>query len=379
MSRTSSQRVTLTAVGDLMFDRRLRPPRVFYHYPDVTTCLPGFEGQIRIPFTNCDESLNYLAMLERHVHGVPSTSHATQSVPLELQPEAAEADYPLRAIAEELHASDIVFGNLECPLSDRGRRMANDMCYAASPAYAGALARAGFDVLSFANNHAFDFGEVAFFETLAALRESGVAVAGAGATLEEARKPVIFERNGVKVAFLAYSMVGSDWVYATHDECGVAPLNPLHVGQDIVRIRKDVDVIALSVHWGIELRARPWPRLVDLAHDFIDCGADIILGHHPHVPGSIEVYRERPIFYSLGNFLFGHDHHEWMDNMAVQIDIEDGKPRLARIVPIRGRFQPAVLTGRDARRFHEHIADISRHFGTKVRPSTSTGTIELCA
>jgi poly-gamma-glutamate capsule biosynthesis protein CapA/YwtB (metallophosphatase superfamily) len=373
-----SARITITAVGDMMFDRRLLPPRMFYHYPEVSACVPGFEGHSRIPFVNMPDSQQWLTALERPVHGIQLSSHAATSERLALPAEADDPGYPFSAIADDLRA-DIIFGNLECPLSDRGRRLNNDTCYRASPRFAEALARVGFRVVSFANNHAFDYGEVAFHDTLEALRTNGIAVVGAGASLGEARRPAILEVEGVKIAFLAYSMVGPDWIYAGPHECGVVPLNPLIVGQDIAAIRSKVDIVLLSVHWGVEGRSTPWPRLTEMARDFIDCGADAILGHHTHVPGSIDVYHGRPIFYSLGNFTFGHDHDNWGEDMIVRLGIENRQLRDVEVSPIRGRYQPGVLNGNDARQFHDRLMHISRGFKIGAAFQDGKSRIELSA
>jgi len=356
-----------------MLDRRLLPPRIFYHHPDFATCAGAFEGQIRYPFSNTDESVRWLAGLDRSVNGIRATSHLAQSTPLQLPEDGAAFDYPFRGIADQLRASQIVFGNLECPLSKRGRRLNNDTCYSADPAFAATMAAAGFNVMSFANNHCFDFGEEAFFDTLEILRKNGIQSVGAGATLAEARNPATFRVNGVTVAFLAYSLIGPHWIWATPDESGAAPLNPMIVGQDIQRARRQADFVILSMHWGVESRAVPYPRLVELAHDCIDSGADAILGHHPHVAGSVEVYKGRPIFYSLGNFVFGHDHEEWSDGIMARLHIESGALRKAEIVPIAGRYQPAVATGETAAFVQRRVAEASRRFQT---PFTLSGEIE---
>ncbi len=372
--------VTISAVGDIMLDRRLQPPRVFYHYPEVSSCVIGLESNYKIPFINSSESHQWLASLDRSTQGIHATSHAATSLPVEL-PKAVEndANYVFRAMADELRGSDMVFGNLECPLSRRGRPASNDINYQASPNHAQAMATAGFRVLSFANNHALDYGELAFHDTLEALRESGIAIVGAGVCLEDARSPAVISIGSETIGFLGYSMVGPDWIYASTRDCGVAPLNPLVVGQDISRIRASVDVLVLSIHWGLENRATPWPRLVELARDFVDCGADVILGHHPHVPGSIEIYRQRPIFYSLGNFIFGHDHSYWGDNMLVKLKIANHHVRSVEIVPVRGRYQPAILYGHDADALLEHLIAISRSFGTVIRNSSGRGVIQTAA
>jgi poly-gamma-glutamate capsule biosynthesis protein CapA/YwtB (metallophosphatase superfamily) len=359
---------SIVAVGDMMFDTRLRPPRVFFHKPEIATCKPDFESLFAVPFVNGEESRRWLARRGISTFGIDLTSHAYQSKPLDV-PEA-EPGYPFRAVLPELRAADLVFGNLECPLSTRGRPMSNDQCYCASPDFGAALADASFRVVSFANNHCMDYGDAAFLDTLDVLEENGIAVVGAGRTLRAARRPAIFDLRGVRVAFLGYTMVGPERAFAVDGECGAVPLNPLLVAQDITSIRLDVDLVILSVHWGGEMVARPQTRLVDFAHELIDAGADAILGHHPHVPGSVEIYRGRPIVYSLGNFCFGHDHGYWADNMIVKLTVDASGVHSLELTPIGGgdggRYQPYVLRNGASGDFRRHLALLSEPFGARV-------------
>jgi poly-gamma-glutamate capsule biosynthesis protein CapA/YwtB (metallophosphatase superfamily) len=359
---------SILAVGDMMFDTRLRGPRVFYHKPEIATCVPDLESLFSVPYVNCAESRQWLVRRGFSTHGIDLTAHASQSTPLAALD--AAADYPFRAIAGELRSADIVFGNLECPLSSRGRPMANDQCYCAPPEFAASLAAAPFHVVSFANNHCMDYGDAAFLDTLDVLGRHGVAVIGAGPSLSQARKPALFDVGGVRIAFLGYTMVGAERTFAIDGECGAVPLNTFVAAQDITAVRLDVDIVVLSVHWGAEMVAAPSPRLVEFAHQLVDAGADVIIGHHPHVPGSIEVYRGRPILYSLGNFCFGHDHGYWGDNMMVRLIVEAGGVRSIEVIPLAGgpaaRYQPAVLTNGSLARFRDQIGVLSALFGTPL-------------
>lgn len=360
----------------MMFDIRLRPPRIFFHQPDAIECASGFGSHFRIPYVNTSENLQWLSSRNQSIYGAAFTSHATGSLPLELSGDAT-TDSPFRWISEELHRSDLVFGNLECPLSRRGRPMANDGCYAAAPEYASALAAASFRVVSLANNHCLDYGENAFLDTLDVLHANGVAVVGAGRSLGEARAPAKFDLAGTTVAILGYSMIGDPWVFAIDGECGVAPLNPRSVREDIDRIRNEVDLVILSVHWGHELRGMPFPRLIELGHYLIDSGADAVLGHHSHVPGSIEIHRGRPIFYSLGNFVFGHGHSTWGDNMLARLCIEDARISRLEIRGVRGTFQPSLLGENDVGRFHQRLDELSRPFGTDLQYGDGMSFLDL--
>lgn len=335
----------VVCVGDLMFDRRLAPPRMFFYYPDAVACYTNAEQQFRLPFVNDAASHQWFRQRQHDLSGIGDTSHAPISRAVDDGED--DPDHPFRAVAPAFAAADMVFGNLECPLSSRGRRMSNDCCYSASPAFAPAMAKAGFRAVSFANNHAMDFGVEAFTDTLDALEGAGIRAAGAGRTLAEARRPAIVPLPGLTVGFLAYSMIGSDWIYAAGDECGVAPLNPMIVSEDIAAARPLVDFLFVSLHWGVEGTTQIHPRCRDIAFDILDCGADAVIGHHPHVPSGIELHGGRPIIYSLGNFCFGHDHPTWRKDMYAAFEFNG--PRLERlvVVPIGGRYQPKPL-GDDA-------------------------------
>jgi poly-gamma-glutamate synthesis protein (capsule biosynthesis protein) len=361
VNATSS--VTVLAAGDMMFDTRRQMPRVFYHYPEFSSCSTGFEGHFRIPFPCTEDNEKWLASLQRSTYGIAATAHDPTCRREQI---AQNSDYPFDALRSELLAADVVFGNLECPLSERGRRLANDMSYRASTEYADALARAGFRVVSVANNHMFDYGETALHDTLEALRRNGIATAGAGGTLAEARMPAIVETNGPTCAFLAYCMVGPDIIYATFEECGVAPANPRIVAEDIRAARQRADLVFVSLHWGIESRPVPWPRMVELARDIIDAGADAILGHHSHVAGSVELYRGRPIFYSLGNFSFGHQHEGWIGGLLARLTCNGSGIEFVQLLPITSAVQPARIKGDPARHFLGHLQAISNSAGSHL-------------
>ena len=200
-----------------------------------------------------------------------------------------------------------------------------------SPKNAEGLKLGGFDVVSFASNHSMDLGPNIMLETLDVLRKLGFAVIGAGKNISEARKPAIIERKGTKVGFLAYASVLRSGYEAGLERAGSAPMRawtyyhqidyqpgtpPLILTfpyrddleallEDIRKLKQKVDLVVLSFHWGIHFQhAAIAMYQKEVAHAAIDAGADIILGHHAHELKGIEVYKGRPIFYSMGNFAF---------------------------------------------------------------------------
>ena len=190
----------------------------------------------------------------------------------------------------------------------------------------------GFNLFSQANNHAFDWGDEGFKKTKAAL---GDAAFGAG-TYEEAYKPKIVEVNGIKIGFLGLSFAAYTGVFddvTNLEGLGCAYINDLRVNHDIMEAKKQVDYLFILPHDGIEYIDVPTPETIARYRDFIDYGADGVIGTHPHCPQGWEEYKGKPIFYSLGNFLFnskkGYDFRankpHWYEGLCVVITIADGK------------------------------------------------------
>ncbi|MFC2021521.1 CapA family protein [Chloroflexota bacterium] len=226
-----------------------------------------------------------------------------------------------------LATADIRYGNCERQYSERGFYNAFSPHGRQPPYMAKIFTDCGFDVVSLANNHMFDYGEEALLDTRALMIEKGIQVTGAGKDIDEAREPAIVESKGIKVAFLSYcsALPQGRRGIAAPNQIGVAPLRvrTLYdatrskiltfpnkedlktVLDDIAAVRKKADVVVVALHWGIL-----WiPRVladyqVEVAHAVLDAGADLIFGHHAHVPKAIEVYKGKVCFYDLGNFCF---------------------------------------------------------------------------
>jgi poly-gamma-glutamate capsule biosynthesis protein CapA/YwtB (metallophosphatase superfamily) len=226
-----------------------------------------------------------------------------------------------------LAAADLRFANCERQYSNRGTRSERSPHGCQPPAMARIHTDCGFDAVTIANNHMYDFGPEALLDTRALLLERGIAVTGAGRDLAQAREPAIVERSGIRVGFLGYCSVIPEGGEAGTDKAGIAPLrvsasyetrgphSPVRVltrpdDEDMERVlddvhalRRRVDIVVVAFHWGVI-----WvPRVIAdyqviAAHACIDAGADLIMGHHAHVPKAIEMYKGRAIFYSLGNF-----------------------------------------------------------------------------
>jgi len=201
--------------------------------------------------------------------------------------------------------ADLLFGNLECPLSTHDEPAQKRYVFRGDPALAHELKSHGFDALSVANNHAYDHGKTALGDTLRNLKAAGITSVGGGFGNDEPYKPKIVEVNNMKIAFLGAQNIG--W-YGTSDGVpGIAMINEKRLIEEIKNIRNKSDFIIVSLHWGIEYTDNPLDTQKELAHKLMDNGADIIIGHHPHVLQGIERYKNGYIAYSLGNFIFNND------------------------------------------------------------------------
>ena len=236
-----------------------------------------------------------------------------------------DPDHWLSGLRETMRGADVAIGHLEVPHTSRGTESSADVpAPAAPPAHLEALPRAGFAAMTLAGNHIADRGPEGIADTTAALRQLGLACCGAGSSIDEARRPAIVTRNGLRVALLSYNCVGPEGGWAGPDRAGCAyvRVEPEEGGSispaanltrldarsmadlrgDIASVRPHADLLIVALHKGIVHRPTqlaPYER--PLAHAAIDAGADIVVGHHAHIIRGIEIHRGRPIYHGLGN------------------------------------------------------------------------------
>ncbi|MGE5372646.1 MAG: CapA family protein [Solirubrobacterales bacterium] len=285
-------------------------------------------------------------------------------------------DYPFVEIQALLRDADLTFGNLESPISGRGRAMpGKQIAFRGRPVMAQILAQTGFDVLSVANNHAVDYDSEALEDTLNLLWEKGVAAVGAGENIDEARQPVIIEKDGVRVGFLAYTIFADTWFHAgykrpfraTEERSGVAPLEEEMILEDLAALKPRVDIVVISLHWGVEYQHTPQPDQVKLAHRLIDQGATLIIGHHPHVIQGVERYNNGLIAYSLGNFVFDQNNHvNTRQGLILQTRLAKRGVKSVSVLPVFiDKSQPYQMTGPDALQLLSQVNEMTRRLGTR--------------
>jgi gamma-polyglutamate biosynthesis protein CapA len=219
--------------------------------------------------------------------------------------------FPFLKISEKLESADVLFGNLESMISDKGFNQGSKYSFRASPDSVEGLVFAGFDVLSLANNHTFDYGREAFEDTMNRLKEKNILYTGAGFSAEEAHTPTIIElEDGTTVGFLGYTEFLFPSAYATEEKSGITTFSLDNMKEDVQKAKESVDILVVTLHFGEEYQKIQNENQEHISKTAVDSGADIIIGHHPHVTQEVEEYNGKHIAYSLGNFVFDQSFSE---------------------------------------------------------------------
>ena len=272
------------------------------------------------------------------------------------------SQYPFEHVRPLLEASDTVLVNHEGPFGTRELQNVRRFSYRVDPAMAHVMAEAGITVVTLANNHLLDCGPEGVLESLEAVESAGIASVGAGRNLEDARKPGIIQTGGLRIGFLGYYW--NKRCSATESTPGAPPGTLEQIEEDVSALRKSVDRVVVTLHWGVPYDRHPLPDDREKAHVAIDCGADAVVGHHPHVIQPVEVYKGRPIIYSLGNFVFGSGHSQ-AGGMLARFEFHE-TGTTTRLFPLyvrnrdpRINYRPMVMGGHSATRVLSHARDES--------------------
>lgn len=240
-------------------------------------------------------------------------------------------EFPFLKIEGTLNEADFLFGNLESVVTSKGYQIRETYPFRADPQAGSALAQVGFDVVSMANNHALDYGSVALRDSVTNLEQAGVEPVGAGLK-QKAYSPVVKQERNLKVAYLAYTNLGPKQWAATPERAGVAWLNEENLKQGVNRAEEKADLVVVSFHLGEEYSQKPTPNQQYYSRLAIDSGADLVVGHHPHVTQRVEKYKEGWIAYSLGNFVFDQNFsEETMKGLLLRVEVGNGE--IKRVVP----------------------------------------------
>lgn len=258
--------------------------------------------------------------------------------------------WPLLKIADALKTTDLAFGNLESQISDKGKKIGTIYSFRADPQTIEGLVYAGFDVLSVANNHTFDYGREAFEDSLSRLKSAGIDYVGGGFSSTEVHAPLVKQIDETRVAFLAYSNFVAPFWIVQQQQSGIAlaDWSTLEtVKGDVAQAKSQADIVVVSLHAGEEYTKEPTDFQKKFAQIAIDAGADLVVGHHPHVAQPVEQYNNGWIAYSLGNFIFDQDFSkETMEGLMLKVIIENNKIKEVRSLKtkINPDFQVELLT-----------------------------------
>jgi hypothetical protein len=250
----------------------------------------------------------------------------------------------------EMNQADIMMLNNEFAYSTRGtEEQDKSYTFRANPGRVDILKEMGVDIVSLANNHALDFGMDALLDTFTTLDNAGIAYAGAGETMARAKAPVYLTVGDKTIAFVAASRVvfAMDW-YATDTTPGmIGTYDPALFLESIREADANADFVVAYVHWGVERNNYPEKYQKVFAKNYIEAGADAVIGCHPHVMQGLEFYQGKPIAYSLGNYWFNKSNKE---SGMLKIYIAPDDTLKVQILPVMNKDTKTYLLSKEAER-----------------------------
>ncbi len=280
--------------------------------------------------------------------------------------------YPWGNTLPILNATDFNIANLETTLTKSIQKVPKVFNFKSDPNNVASLKLANIKIVSLANNHILDFGNKGLIETIDTLNQESIEHVGAGINKQEAKKPVLIEKNNLQIGIIGYTDYPKDWA-AQENKPGtnVITIDDIKTVQhDIRQLKKDADIVIVSIHWGPNMRQRPTQKFVDFAHAMIDAGADIIHGHSAHIFQGIEVYKNKLIMYDTGDFV--DDYHVARrlrnDQSALfKVTIDKNGIQKVKIIPVLISNMQVNLAGtNDKKEVIARIQKVSKEFNTFI-------------
>lgn len=288
-------------------------------------------------------------------------------------------DYPWQHVSRILNADDITFANLETSVSERGKTYKPEgFGFRSKPSTLEGIYNAGIDTVSLANNHSLDFGEEALIDTMSYLSQYNINYVGAGIDKTAAEAPIIINSKDYTVGFIAYNSIipWESWK-ASEQSSGTASFSKNdtdNIMKNIEQIKDTCDLLFVVLHWGVEYSNTPEEWQIQLAHQIIDAGADGVIGHHPHILQGIEIYKEKPILYSIGNFVFLKYNEAAGKTGIFQLEYKDDVFKSIQFYPVEIMYCKADLYDTESVTGIEYInllQELSQPFGTQVQKDGS--------
>jgi poly-gamma-glutamate synthesis protein (capsule biosynthesis protein) len=278
-------------------------------------------------------------------------------------------NYPFENIATLINENDLAFFNMECPLvkpSD-GYPINKKYSFRAEPEYITGLKYAGFNIASVANNHTIDYGKSGFLKTIENLNKDSIYTIGGGTNQDEAFAPLLIKKDGETFAIfgvLEFLLEGTVF----NENQPYPAFGQIDKLCKIIReLNSDIDNIIVSVHWGQENALIPTSKQIEYAHKIVDAGADLVLGHHPHVLQSIETYKDKLILYSLGNFIFDNTGKLQKESVIFRCQFKNKQLIKPELIPIYiNNCKPEIASKQTSSDILEHLNKISKPFNTSL-------------
>lgn len=255
--------------------------------------------------------------------------------------------YPFLKVGNFLSSADLTFGNLEGPISGQGTNMGSKYPFRADPRMIEGLNYAGFDIMTIANNHIWDYGQEAFADTMNILKNNKVDFVGGGVDYNSVHQPLIKNIENTKIAFLGYTDLIPDKFTTQDSKPATASIDIEQITTDVKKAKELSDIVITNFHWGNEYQTQHNQKQEDIAKTTIDAGADLIIGHHPHVIQEIEQYNNKYIAYSLGNFVFDQNFSATTQKgIIIKTTIKDKKIDSIESIDVKisNEFQTSVIS-----------------------------------
>jgi len=296
-----------------------------------------------------------------------------------------ESSDPLASVRNLIEQSDIFLFNMEGVLLPSEYlefciQYPNQSCFVSPPGFASYMKAANLTVASLANNHILDGGEIGLEETKAALSENSIYYVGAGSNASEACQPLLLTIKGVKIGFLAYNLFNEVVFSAMENSPGAASFIVCNVTDSIGRLKEKADVVIVVLHWGTSWTQEVTASQRVTADQMHQAGADIVIGHHPHMLQAVKADEKKLAVFSLGNFMLRPDYTmppNAHNSMIAIIEIDERKVRQCYLYPIRLDADgiPRLPTRAEARIILSNMADLSEPFGTQIEIEKWVGVI----
>lgn len=284
--------------------------------------------------------------------------------------------YPWGNILPLLKDTDLNVINLETTITTSTDIVLKTFNFKADPDKVQTLQVGNIHAVNIANNHILDFGQSGLIETIRTLDHAGIAHVGAGINIQEAKRPIIFEKNGIRIGIIGYADYPQEWA-ATDTKPGI---NYIQIGDiatiknDIAQLHQEVDILILSIHWGPNMRQRPTQEFRDFSHAIIDAGVDILHGHSAHVFQGIEQYNNGLILYDTGDFVDDYAvtqslRNDWALFFEITVEKQETKTKITqlKLVPLFiSNMQVNKAEGLAADKILEKIRLLSQEFNTKI-------------